>query len=285
MTYLPGVTYLLPGESGTHRGDRRAVNSSDDPVRMNSTLEGRLSTVKTVGVHKQLVEAVVAAISRDHAAVLSAAHLATEQPEAWHSLASAWDNLPPDPYRPIGENYRFRRYSRLRAMPTDDGWSFDLRPHAPFIQSADIIPQYGGMARSFPPVEPSVVESHEIRSLLRLDLDILSEVEGKNQYDIGLHMVRVLARQGENPSPTPEGRHRDGHLFVFMHLLAREGCDGGMSRVYGSVADPVLQTTMRRMLDTVVVDDRQVEHEVERIVAMNERGWRDTLLVDIDLPG
>jgi hypothetical protein len=240
------------------------------------------SNVMPAGVRNQLIEAVAADVRRDHAATLSAAHLITERPVAWHSLASAWDNLPPDPYLTDGVRYRFRRYSRLGATPTDDGWLFDLRPHAPFTQPADINPLYAGVARLFPPIEPSVVESHEIQSLLRLDLDIISKVEGRGQYSIGLHMVRVLARQGENPSPAPEGRHRDGHLFVFIHLLARIGCNGGMSRAYGSAANLVLQTTMQRMLDTVVVDDRRVEHEVERIAAVNEHGWRDTLLVDID---
>ena len=70
-----------------------------------------------------------------------------------------------------------------------------------------------------------------------------------------------------------------------MHLLGRHDCTGGTSSVYRpGEASPFLVTTMLQELDTVVVDDRRVEHAVSPIRAATpgRTGRRDILLVDID---
>ena len=97
-------------------------------------------------------------------------------------------------------------------------------------------------------------------------------------------MVRVIAASDEQVAPAPEGRHRDGHSYIAMHLIGRRNCTGGVSRVYqGRAPQPCLVTTMLEPLDTVVIDDRRVEHEVSPIQSTLGRGERDILLVDIDL--
>jgi hypothetical protein len=100
---------------------------------------------------------------------------------------------------------------------------------------------------------------------------------------VGLHLIRVLADGGQGVAPAPEGRHSDGHAWIAMHLMGRHHCTGGTSSVYRSGEDvPFLVTTMHQTMDTVVVDDRRVEHEVSPILAAGPGGRRDILLVDID---
>jgi hypothetical protein len=100
---------------------------------------------------------------------------------------------------------------------------------------------------------------------------------------VGLHLIRVLADSGRGVAPAPEGRHSDGHAWIAMHLIGRHDCTGGTSSVYRPGEDvPFLVTTMQEPLDTVIVDDRRVEHEVSPIRAAGPGGRRDILLVDID---
>jgi hypothetical protein len=69
-----------------------------------------------------------------------------------------------------------------------------------------------------------------------------------------------------------------------MHLIMRRGCGGGASLVFRPRATtPFLEVTLTDNLDTLVVDDRRVEHSVTPIMALEQRGLRDMLLVDFDL--
>jgi len=56
-----------------------------------------------------------------------------------------------------------------------------------------------------------------------------------------------------------------------------------VSRIYTAGSKvPFLITTMTAALDTVVIDDRRVEHEVTPITTSEETATRDLLLVDFD---
>ncbi len=45
-----------------------------------------------------------------------------------------------------------------------------------------------------------------------------------SRFEVGLHQIRVLATPDAPGRPTPEGRHRDGHDFIGMHLIGRVNC-------------------------------------------------------------
>jgi hypothetical protein len=46
---------------------------------------------------------------------------------------------------------------------------------------------------------------------------------------------------------------------------------------------PVMKTTMLNPLDSLIVDDNRVTHEVTPITATGHEGIRDMLLVDLNL--
>ena len=202
-------------------------------------------------------------------------------------LRAAWEDLPRDEHLADGGAWRERRYGRLAATPDGEGHRLEVMADQPFKQAAELIPLYKGEARLFAAVTAATVANQALLALVGQDLELVARVEGgRRPAVVGLHLIRVIATGGSDVAPAPEGRHRDGHAWIAMHLLARDGCTGGTSRVYRpGEAEPFLITTMSAELDTVIVDDRRVEHEVSPIRAAvpGRPGRRDILLVDIDL--
>jgi hypothetical protein len=229
----------------------------------------------------EILATAVETIGRIGAATYNAIEFAGP-PDGWHRLADEWRSMPTDAYLPDGATYRRRQYGRIEAVRGDVGWALRTLVHEAFCQSEDVVPLYGGRARLFAPIPESVIRSRALRGILEFDLDLVSRLDGgSDHYVVGLHMVRVIASSSSDVSPAPEGRHRDGHAFVVMHLIDRAQCIGGASRVFDE-SGLVFETTMGRVLDSIIVDDRRVEHEVSPITATSMMGWRDTLLVDFD---
>lgn len=234
--------------------------------------------------------AAAATIAQDGVAHISGRVISESLPPgAARVLAPYWSRLEVDAYLPGGATYRRRRFGRILATPETDGsYTLTILPHAPFKQSADTISLYEGRARWFAPIEPAALSSDPLHALIRLDLGLITAAEGRaGRFVVGIHMVRVVvmgARDAELPAP--EGRHHDGHDYVAMHLVARDSCVGGASLVYRPGRDePVIRTTLSNTLDTLVVDDRRVEHDVTPVLTLESCGTRDMLLVDFDPAG
>ncbi|MFD5428537.1 2OG-Fe dioxygenase family protein [Streptomyces sp. NPDC127084] len=196
-----------------------------------------------------------------------------------------WDSLAVDRYLPCG-TYRFRRFGRVKALPGPSGWSLVPLPYRSFQQPAEVIPLYNGAAREFAPIRESLLRTAGMVRLIKTDLDIVVEATGRQQgYMLGLHMIRIVAGVQNGNAPAPEGRHRDGHQYVAMHLINRIGCSGGVSRVYhGKCEQPALVTTLSHPLDTLVVNDQLMEHEVTSVLSLPgaSQSVRDLLIVDFD---
>jgi hypothetical protein len=91
--------------------------------------------------------------------------------------------------------------------------------------------------------------------------------------------------EGLDARPTPEGRHRDGHDYVAMHLIRRVRCGGGETLIYPRGGAKVLaRTTLSDPLDSVLVDDGAVDHEVTPLAVDGGPGYRDVLLVTFESP-
>jgi hypothetical protein len=195
---------------------------------------------------------------------------------------ASWAQLPADDEMPEGATYRRRRFGRLRVEVTAAGMTMEALPHTTFTQSAEINAMHQGKARLFAPIPREVLLGPVMRALVAFDVATVRAVNGATRWQVGLHMVRVVARSDMDGQPTPEGRHRDGHMFVGMHLLGRTGCGGGESVVYLD-DQPMMKTTMRDQLDSLIVDDQRVTHEVTPITATALEGIRDMLLVDLNV--
>jgi hypothetical protein len=206
-------------------------------------------------------------------------------PAELEPFRAEWASLPPDQELVDGGHYRFRRYGRLRVAPGAGG-ALDMTalPAAPFQQDARDVPLYGGRKRRFAPIPEAVLLHPVMRGLVASDLAIVRPLAPDvHDWEIGLHMVRIVAEPAAAGLPTPEGRHRDGHRFVGMHLLRRENCGGGHSLLYTNGGEvPDVELTLLEPLDALIVVDSALEHEVTRIEGAGGRGLRDMLLVDLN---
>ncbi len=224
------------------------------------------------------------ALSDEAFALLPGAELEALLPgEGAAAVSGYWDELDRDDTLFDGGTYRFRRYGRLRAHADAAGrWSFSLLPHAAFRQSAEHLPDYGGQERIFGPIPPETLTHPVLLALVSTDLAIVeASGSGTPDWEVGLHMIRVVAAQGVPGQPTPEGRHRDGHDFIGMHLMRREHCVGGESTVYRG-GDEQVRVTLDQCLDSLVVADALITHAVSPIKADGGTGVRDMLLVDLN---
>jgi hypothetical protein len=207
-------------------------------------------------------------------------------PPEFSKFATAWDGLVTDDYLPGGDTYRKRRYGRLTAEPLSSD-AYILRPmqHSAFTQARDFIPLYGGKSRAFEPIEVETLISSPLLTLVDFDLSIINQFgQPKATFIVGVHMIRILALSGLRHLPAPEGRHSDGHRYVAMHLMRRYGCEGGETHVFlPGEPEAFLKVTLTESLDTLIVDDRRVEHGVTAVQALEYEGARDMLLVDFDL--
>ncbi|WP_395571185.1 2OG-Fe dioxygenase family protein [Streptomyces sp. BK79] len=194
-------------------------------------------------------------------------------------FARFWTDLPLDTTLHDGGRYRQRRYGRLRVEIRDDGTEFEVLPHTTFRQ--DGIPLWKGADRSFAPAGEDALLHPAMTALVGFDTGLAHTITGGRSWEVGIHQIRMIAHAGEEGLPTPEGRHRDGHCYIGMHLIRREGCVGGESTVHPDRGEAV-RLTLTEQMDSLFVDDRLVTHEVSPTRAVGERAVRDMLLVDIN---
>ncbi|MET9853375.1 2OG-Fe dioxygenase family protein [Streptomyces sp. NPDC006450] len=223
------------------------------------------------------------ALAADDFVALPAGELAGWFPPAdLEAFAASWADLPRDEMVTDGV-HRERRYGRLMATCGPAGeWTFEPLPHLAFQQTAEHIPLYEGKARLFSPIKPEVLTGPVLTALITVDLAVVAAVAPEvTRFEVGLHQMRVIATPDEPGNPTPEGRHRDGHDFIGMHLMGRVNCAGGESVVYRD-GEPQARMTLTDRLDSLVVSDARITHEVTPTIADGGTGVRDMLLVDIN---
>ena len=195
-------------------------------------------------------------------------------------LRGAFENLPVDTHVDGVDVYRERRYGRLRVEVDGDTVTSEVLPNAVFRQ--DSIPLWKGRDRLFEPVSEDVLLSAGIRALVDFDARMATAISGNTAWKVGIHLVRVIARSGADGQPTPEGRHRDGHSCVGLHLMRRDGVTGGLSTVHPNDGSDIVQTTLLQPLDSMFFDDNMITHEVSPTVAEGASGVRDMLQIDFN---
>ncbi|MFJ8959782.1 2OG-Fe dioxygenase family protein [Lentzea sp. NPDC102401] len=201
---------------------------------------------------------------------------------AFRDFRAGWEDLVLDGALVDGGSYRYRRYGRLAAVPSGAGFELTPLPHRTFRQ--DGIPMWRSNDRLFAPIEPAFLDDRCLREIITTDLSLAAQVRSSPEWTVGLHMIRIVAVAGEPGLPTPEGRHRDGHSFVGMHLVRRENSAGGESAIYRDGL-PDVQFTLRDPLESVLVDDTAIWHEASPISILDPAGGRtvrDMLLVDVN---
>jgi hypothetical protein len=213
---------------------------------------------------------------------MSGAQLRPGMPvDALAAFQAHWADLPLDEELADGGTYRLRRFGRLRVEARAHGTRVTPLSHGTFQQDAALIPLYHGRERTFAPAGQRILRDPVLDCLVRLDMSLAAGLTGHPEWTVNVHLIRIVAKTGSPGMPTPEGRHRDGHEFVSMHLVHRD-CTGGLSIVYNDNAE-LVRLTLQEPLDSLMVQDAAVTHEVTPIGATADgNGIRDMLLVDLN---
>ncbi|HET6210082.1 MAG TPA: 2OG-Fe dioxygenase family protein [Jatrophihabitans sp.] len=193
-------------------------------------------------------------------------------------FVDSWNELPGDPYL-VGSGVagRQRRYSRFALLES----GIEALPAAPFVQSDQVNPVFGGVERIFAELSPAVAASPVLASLLRTVVGCLPAEAGRTApLDVGIHQIRVRTSAAADGLPTPEGIHQDGHRYVAQVFILRNSVDGGRSTFYQD-GTAVYHTYLTEPFECLLVDDRRMHHGVSAIrPADGVLGWRDMLLLD-----
>ncbi|MEU8252732.1 2OG-Fe dioxygenase family protein [Micromonospora inaquosa] len=203
--------------------------------------------------------------------------------DGWYEFAKFWEDLPIDPY--VQPSHRTRRYRRLGRLLGRAGGGLETLPAEPFYQATDVNRVYGGQARQFAPITPEVYENANFQAAIAHDLGFISRSgEIDSDWSITVHMIRVAADDEGTSSPAPEGRHSDGHDYVAIHLIGRQNCAGGVSRVFRKgESEPLFEHTMSNPMETILLDDRAMEHEVTPIGPEGATiATRDMMIIDFE---
>ena len=197
-----------------------------------------------------------------------------------NSLRRDYETLPLDQYCESGN--RHRRHSRYVLLP----WLnlLEARPISHYLQDRELNPTDGGVMRTFERLSGEMEANTFLRAMILFDFSNtpFEKAIGSTPVDVGVHMIRMVARPGLPGVSSPNRLHKDGEPFTFIHLIERHGITGGESLVADNDKRPLVRKTLDDRLDTVTVSDKDVYHHVEPIeVAPGEsEGYRDVLLID-----
>ena len=98
---------------------------------------------------------------------------------------------------------------------------------------------------------------------------------------VEMHQFRIAANPDRAGLPTPEGMHRDGVDWVMVCLIDRTNVAGGVTTVADEAGRPLGAFTLEHPLDTVLLDDRRVQHGVTPVVPQERAlpAHRDVLVL------
>ncbi|MFG1723193.1 2OG-Fe dioxygenase family protein [Micromonospora chalcea] len=196
---------------------------------------------------------------------------------AFSELRDAFHALPLDRYLPDGGQYRFRRHTTYSASPPGE---IHEMPARPYYQPAELNAFAGGIPRTFAPLGPALAHNPYLHALLHVNMGQVAAAVSPTppQWQVDVHLVRIVSDRGTPGKPSPEGPHRDGFNHISIHLIGLTGVDsGGVTEVFDHSGAPVLRTRLTRPGDAIYLNDERFRHDVSPIDAA-ARGSRDVIL-------
>lgn len=212
------------------------------------------------------------------------AELASLGQDAFRDFNATWERLCADAYLSAENGSRERRICKFEYRHREGQWT--PLPDCHFFQTEAHNPLLGGVQRTYQRSEATFIESAVLRSLLAADLALMELTVGRRDWLVTCHQFRILCDPGHSGHATPEGRHRDGHDYVFQHLINRQHVIGGESRIFHDDSGCVFNATLTDYLETIVLNDRILMHDVSPLQTSginSDRGSRDMLIIDFDL--
>jgi hypothetical protein len=197
---------------------------------------------------------------------------------AWQSFARGWHGMPADTYMADGGSYRRRRHGVFDVGPR----SIVPVPGQPHYQSPDHNRLNGGVDRWFAPLSEEVAGSEILVRILEYCREAYASLApAARAWRAEVHQFRIEATRHDPGLPTPEGRHRDGVAAGLVMLIARDGVDGGATRLWSCEGGHLTSFAMTDPGETLFFDDHRLLHEVTPVTAATKGsgGHRDVLVV------
>jgi len=181
------------------------------------------------------------------------------------ALAADFDNLADDQWLKSAYVFRQRRFGRFMVDLTDD--RTEPLEDEPFFQTTDVNRYAGGVERRFESLEKRTRENAFLAALMHSVLNLLpAEQRARStRWELGVHLMRIIARPGQPGYPAPEGIHQDGHAFTSLTLMRRTDVDGAVSKFATPDGEIYRELSMSVPGDTVVFQDPRCKHDVTPI--------------------
>ncbi|MEV0415306.1 2OG-Fe dioxygenase family protein [Streptomyces sp. NPDC050448] len=160
--------------------------------------------------------------------------------------------------------------------------------HVAYYQGEAMNAFVGGIERHFGDVEESTYRNPLFQALVRYDFDNLPvEDEYRDRARVcQIHQIRIEINPGKYNELVPEGIHSDGYPWAGLHLISRVDVEGGHSTVFTWDEEPLAKGTFLTPLDSLIFEDRAMEHHVTGLSAAEDKGgYRDVLAISFSLPG
>ncbi|QFI37026.1 2OG-Fe dioxygenase family protein [Moritella marina ATCC 15381] len=192
-------------------------------------------------------------------------------PDVDKSIHDSFSNLKLDEYASGGT--RYRRFSQYKLQFNDHEWNMDVLPHKAYMTYSKFNSVAGGIKRYYEPLESDFTE--QILSAVKQ-----VKLDSNDDWQINVHQYRVVSSKDRPGIPVPEGVHQDGHDYVAIFVFNRYGIEGGeMSLLKSNNIEDAFYTGTIKPGEVAILDDRSMFHYVTDIRAIDERGYRDTVVV------
>ncbi|MCM6774317.1 2OG-Fe dioxygenase family protein [Nocardia sp. CDC159] len=192
-------------------------------------------------------------------------------------VLDSFDQLPPDPYLKGDFTFRYRAYGEALVKGDLVHWT----EPSDFFQSETINDYAGGLARKFAPLGPEVREFTE-RFVAEPQLRSMIDAE---EFEIGVHQMRVVADGTHTGYPAPEGFHHDGFDYVTVSAIAAHNVNGGVSMLADATDESII--VFDRVMnpgETLVLDDKAMKHYVSPFTPkIPGEARRDVIVVTIKI--
>ncbi|MEU6581578.1 2OG-Fe dioxygenase family protein [Nocardia sp. NPDC046763] len=177
-------------------------------------------------------------------------------------LAEDFDDLADDRWLKTEYAFRKRRFSLFAADTA--ARRIDLLEHRAFYQDSELNPYAGGFERKFEPLAERTRRNPFLHQLMWDVLAVLpaERLSAARYWEIGVHLIRIVAQPGKPGYPAPEGMHHDGHAFTSISLINRTNVAGGRSLFADLDGVVYRKLELEAPIDTVVFEDPRLLHDV-----------------------
>jgi len=189
-------------------------------------------------------------------------------------LAKSFSVLAPDRFLRNEDCFRYRAFGQAEVAGMAVHWT----DGATFRQDRKFNSYAGGTSRTFEPVRH---EAKAFTEQLVTDREVRKLISGDN-HRIGVHQIRVIAKDGMTGYPAPEGFHRDGFDYVAITSIAHVNVNGGVSLVAADEhCDEIIFDGVLTSGQMLILDDRRVTHYVTPITPKfpGRAAYRDVMVV------